>query len=241
VTLSADEKPPAASMRRRLGTIERTVRRLIWHPVSILLFGCALASGGAYAQSEWGCVPGDRDCRTVYVVHDTWHAGIVLRRQDLSSKTLPELDDLLTALFLEFSWGDKDYFPDPNAGISLGLKAAFWSSGSVLHVVGFSKRVESFYPNAQIVKLNLAQPAYARLIAYLSRSFARPQTGRAPAEPGLVANSRFYPSNRRFSLLNTCNTWVAEALEHAGLPVWPGLVITAGQLADQLAKIREAR
>ena len=217
------------------------MRRLIRCSILIYLFCCALAFGGAYAQSNWVCAPADRYCRPVYIVHDSWHAGIVLRRQDLTGKTLPELDDLPGAVFVEFSWGDKDYFPAPSPGISLGLKAAFWSRGSVLHVVGFSNDIESFYPNAQIAELHLAQPAYARLIAYLSGSFARTQTGRAPAEPGLVANGRFYPSNRRFSLLNTCNTWVAEGLQTAGLPVWPGLVITAGQLADQLAKIKEVR
>jgi hypothetical protein len=37
--------------------------------------------------------------------------------------------------------------------------------------------------------------------------------------------------------MNTCNTWVAEALETAGLPVSAGLVITAGQLAEELDKI----
>jgi uncharacterized protein (TIGR02117 family) len=217
------------------------MRRLIHCSIFIYLLCCTLGFGGASAQSDWACPPKDRYCRPVYIVHDSWHAGIVLRRQDLTRKTLPELDDLPGAVFVEFSWGDKDYFPALRPGISLGLKAAFWSSGSVLHVVGLSSTVESFYPNAQIVELHLAQPAYSRLIAYLSGSFARPQTDKAPAEPGLVANGRFYPSNRRFSVLNTCNTWVAEGLQTAGLPVWPGLVITAGQLADQLAKIKQAR
>jgi hypothetical protein len=40
-------------------------------------------------------------------------------------------------------------------------------------------------------------------------------------------------------LLKTCNTWVAEALQTAGLPVWPGLVITAAQLGEQIAKIKD--
>ncbi|HEX9787875.1 MAG TPA: DUF2459 domain-containing protein [Candidatus Binatia bacterium] len=207
---------------------------------ALFILCAALALGHAHALSDWACAPGERYCRSVYVVHNAWHAGIVLRHEDLTVDTLPELNDFPGARFVEFSWGDKDYFPDPDAGISLGLKAAFWSSGSVLHLVGLTKSLQAFYPSAQIVELRLALPAYARLIAYLSRSFSRPQTGKAQASPGLVANGRFYPSIHRFSLLNTCNTWVAEALQTAGLPVWPGLVITAGQLAEQIAKIKDA-
>ena len=209
---------------------------------SVLILYTGLASCSAHTLSDdWACTREGRYCRSAYVVYDAWHAGIVLRYEDLTIETLPELADFPNARFVEFSWGDKDYFPDPSPGISLGLKAAFWSSGSVVHVVGFTENPASFYPHAQIVELRLGLPGYARLVAYLSRSFARPQTGRAEARPGLTAKSRFYPSTHQFSLLNTCNTWVAEALATAGLPVSPGFVITTGQLADQIAAIKTAR
>lgn len=208
---------------------------------AIVLLTIVMACGQARPASDWRCARGEAACHFVYIVYDAWHAGIVLRREDLSVQTLPELRDFPEARFLEFSWGDQDYFPDPDPGISLGLKAAFWSSGSVVHVVGLTERFETFYPNARIVELRMAPPAFARLIAYLSRSFTRPQTGSAPAQPGLTARSRFYPSPRKFSLSRTCNTWVAEALQTAGLPVWPGLVITAGQLGEQIDQFQEKR
>lgn len=209
--------------------------------VSIAVLSIVLACGQAQAPSDWRCAPGEPACRIVYIVYDAWHAGIVLRREDLTVSTLPELRDFPEARFVELSWGDKDYFPDPSPGISLGLKAAFWSSGSVVHVVGLPERFESFYPNSRIVELRLAPPAFARLIAYLSHSFERPQSAGAPAQPGLTPHSRFYPSPHKFSLSKTCNTWVAEALQTAGLPVWPGLVITAEQLGDQITQLQESR
>jgi len=202
------------------------------------LFGCSSQARPVHA---WKCLPAESNCQSVSIVYDSWHAAIVLRKDDLPRAVFPELVDFPGARFIEFSWGDKDYFPDPDSGFSMALKAAFWSSGSVLHVVGFTENPEIVYPNAQIVELRLAPPAYARLIAYLSHSFARPQDVRAPASPGLVANSRFYPSTHKFSLLNTCNTWVAEALQTAGLPVSPSLVITAGQLGDRIANIKRPR
>ncbi len=195
-------------------------------------------ASAAQTPASWSCAPTQAHCRSIFIVDSTWHTAIVLRREDLSGVALPELVDFPAARFIEFSWGDKDYFPDPNAGVLTAIKAAFWSSGSVLHLVGFRDKLETSYHGAKIIELRLSAPAYARLVEYIARSFARPSAdGRTPASPGLVADSRFYPSNENFSLTNTCNTWVAAALQFAGLPVSPGLVLTAAQLSEQLDEI----
>ena len=205
----------------------------------ILTVGLFFSSGEAWA--DWRCAPAEASCKTIFIVDNSWHAAIVLDRDDLSLVTLPELSDFPNAQFIEFSWGDQDYFPDPNSGIWAALRAAFWSGGSVLHLVGFSENVSQFYADADIFELHLAVTAQQQLIRYLSQSVARRNsTGRAPASPGLYANSRFYPATGKFGISRTCNTWVAEALESAGLPLSPGSVLTAGNLASQLADIGEA-
>jgi len=190
------------------------------------------------ARADWVCAPDESSCKTAFIVHSSWHAAIVLSRDDLSLDTLPELSDFSDVKFIEFSWGDRDYFPDPNSGIWAALRAAFWSGGSVLHLVGFSDSVVQFYGGAEIFALRLSPKAQLQLIQYLSQSFARPNFGsRAPASPGLYAYSRFYPGTGKFSILRTCNTWVAEGLTAAGLPISPGSVLTAGNLANQLAEM----
>ena len=196
----------------------------------------------AGAANEWTCSPETKLCRTVFVVHDSWHAAIVLRKDDLSNAAFPELADFPDPRFVEFSWGDKDYFPNPDSGFSMALKAAFWSSGSVLHLVGFNDDLRTFYPKAEIVELRLSASAFDRLVGFLSQSFLRAGSkGRAQASPGLYAYSRFYPSTQQFSLLNTCNTWVAQTLETAGLPISASRVITAGQLSEQIERIQVPR
>jgi uncharacterized protein (TIGR02117 family) len=176
-----------------------------------------------------------KNVRTVFIVHDAWHAGIVIRKMDIPTVVLPELGDFPSAEYLEFSWGDRDYFPAPDGGLGLALKAAFWSSGSVLHVVGFKDPLENVYPGADIIAITLSEEGFQRLIKFISDTFSRPHPP-APAEarPGLFSNSRFYAAEGKFSLLRTCNTWVAEALSVAGLPISPGSVITAGNLNDQV-------
>jgi hypothetical protein len=201
---------------------------------AVLLCLLLLAPQARASSIEWECAAPQPSCRPVFIVHSAWHAAIVLRKGDIASDRVPELADFPDAQFVEFSWGDKDYFPNPDAGVFAGLKAAFWSSGSVLHLVGLSSDWQAFYAGAEIIEL--------RLLDFVAKTFSRPAPAdRAQSHPGLFAHSYFYPATRRFSLLRTCNGWVAEALESAGLPIAPSYVITAGQLAEQIGKLNQSR
>jgi uncharacterized protein (TIGR02117 family) len=177
-----------------------------------------------------------------YVVHDSWHSAVVLRVANLSAEVFPEINHFPSAQYLEFSWGDRDYFPHPHPGIGLALKAAFWSGGSVLHVVPLHGEPAAVYPQAQVLPLTVARGDFEQLVRFISHSFdrAEPQTA-AEARPGLTAESRFYPSVLKFSILRTCNTWVAEALRAANLPIDPKWVISAGSLGRQVSSVAASR
>jgi len=203
-----------------------------------LLF--VLVSGEVMAA--WNCGTKNANCHSVFVVRNSWHAALVLRKSDIAENTLPELVDFPTAERIEFSWGDQDYFPDPNSGVFAALKAAFWSDGSVLHLVGFNGTVENFYRGAEITELKLSNDAFDSLVAFIAAEFARTAPS-VPAQPrpGLFTYSRFYHATGKFSFARTCNTWVAEALAYAGLPIYPASVITAGNLSGQLAGLPERK
>ena len=188
--------------------------------------------------ADWYCEAEQPSCKSVFIVHDSWHAAIVLSKNDIGPAEIPESADFPGAEFIEFSWGDQDYFPDPHSGFFAAIKAGLWSSGSVIHLVGFSGALEQVYRGAEIIELRLSLDAFNRLRESLSKTFFRTQgSSRAPAAPGLFPNSRFYPATPKFSLLRTCNTWVAEVLEAAAVPISPRTVITAGNLAGQLAPL----
>lgn len=204
--------------------------------VVCLTYACAHPAAETRLRAE------EKLARSVFVVHDAWHAAIVIRKSDIPATALPELRDFPSAEYLEFSWGDRDYFPAPDPGLGLAFKAAFCSSGSILHVVGFKDSVEKAYPGAQIMEVPLSEKDFQQLVSFISDTFSRPHPP-APAEPqpGLFANARFYAAEGRFSLLRTCNTWVAEALKAAGLPINPDYVITAGNLGSQLRPLADLK
>ena len=175
------------------------------------------------------------NAKRVFVVHNNWHAALVVRKADLAEGTVPEQDHFPEAEYLEISWGDRDYFPATEEGIGLALRAAFWSRGSVLHVVGVKGGVNDYFTEGEIIEIAVSREAFGRLSEFVSSSFSRPDPSiPAQSRPGLVPYSRFYPAAGRFSILRTCNTWVAETLRSAGLNISPGYVITAASLARQL-------
>jgi uncharacterized protein (TIGR02117 family) len=201
-------------------------------PVVVLIYACANHAAEISFREE------AKNGRAIFIVHDAWHAAIVIKKADIPVVILPELKDFPSAEYLEFSWGDRDYFPAPDPGLGLALKAAFWSSGSILHVVGFSGAVRNVYPSAEIIEIAITEEGFQRLTEFIAATFSRPHPP-APAEarPGLFSNGRFYAAAGKFSAFRTCNTWVAEALKAAGLPLSPSYVITAANLGNQLRSV----
>jgi uncharacterized protein (TIGR02117 family) len=176
-----------------------------------------------------------KNAKRIFVAHNNWHAALVVRRADLTEGLVPEQDHFPEAEYLEIGWGDRDYFPATEESVGLELRAAFWSRGSVLHVVGFRGAVRYYVTDGEIIELALSPEAFRRLSEFVSASFSRADPSiPAQSQPGLVPGARFYPASGRFSIIRTCNTWIAEALKSAGLDISPRYVITAASLARQV-------
>jgi uncharacterized protein (TIGR02117 family) len=197
----------------------------------VLLLACACAGPIADLQFRG---QGEK-ARRVFIVNHGWHSAIVIGKADIPEGLLPEIRDFPDADYLEIGWGDRDYYQAPDPGLGSALKAAFWSSGSVLHVAAFKGAVENYFLGSEIVDIDLPDQAFQLLIQFISDTFSRSDPA-LPDEtrPGLYGNSRFYAARARFHLFRTCNTWVAEALRSTGLPISPAYAITAGNLMYQV-------
>lgn len=176
--------------------------------------------------------------RTILVVSHGWHSGIVIKKADIPENALPEVKDFPDADYLEVGWGEWDYYQAPDPGLGLALKAAFWPDRSVLRVAGFKGAAENYFRGSEIVEIVLSDEAFQRVIQFISDTFPRSDPA-APVEarPGLSPDSRFYAAKGKFHIFRTCNTWVAEALKFAGLPVNPTSVLTAGNLISQVRQL----
>ncbi len=186
---------------------------------SALLLVAIIASPACAAEvvKEPTAAPAARHELTAHLLVDSWHAGIVLKRSEIPEGVLPERRDFPDAEYLEFGWGDWDFYQTVEFSLWYAFKALFVPSRSVLHVVGFSGPVVHYAPNREVLMFKFDQGSFGRLVAHIDASFARRGPGAVPPlGPGLFGDSRFYPANGQFHLFNTCNTWAARGLRAAG-------------------------
>jgi uncharacterized protein (TIGR02117 family) len=197
----------------------------------LTMFGMAIAVGLSLAG-------GDAVARTyiVFVSSNGWHTDITIARADIPAGKIPESADFAHAQYLQFGWGDENYYTEPDPGLGTTLGAAF-PGPAVVHLAGLSRRPAETFTGVEEVTLTLDEATFVRLVDFLHGSFERGGEARATSSgPGVYSFSRFYPATGEFHLFNTCNTWTARALAHAGLDVKAGGVQEADEVMRQLRK-----
>lgn len=174
----------------------------------------------------------------VFVHSNGWHTGIAVAVEDIPDGMIPEAEDFSDARYLEFGWGDAEYFPKPDAGVLDAIGAAF-PGPAVVHVTPLQGRPREVYRQGEEVILMFEQDNFSTLIEYLHESFDRGGSTRAEvAAPGLLPRSKFYPATGEFSLANTCNTWTARGLAAAGVDIRVAGVQRAEDVMEQLRETR---
>jgi uncharacterized protein (TIGR02117 family) len=198
----------------------------------VLAGGCAPAAPGHPPDGAGATgVP-------LWVLDHGWHTSIVVRRADVDRAVWPDVDDFPEATFIEVAWGDRDFYMARSPSTWLAIKAAISTSGSVLHVVALDRPIATAFPGVERVELRLSPPGFVTLTRFVSDEFRRDPTRRPTRlAPGLYGVSAFYAARSDYSLFNTCNTWVARALQTGGLPITASGTLTAGALMQQ---VREA-
>ena len=206
---------------------------------SLMLIACgAFATACASTPAMQPSTDG-KGTRIVHVVSNGWHTAIVVPRAEIAATgRLPEIADFPGAAFLEFGWGDREYYQAKETTIGLTLRAALTATPAVMHVTGHKHASDRAHSEREIVRVGLRDDGFRRLVRAIADSFERPPDGRAqPVSPVLDPNSRFYNARGMFHLFNTCNTWTARTLRAAGIDLKPAGVSTAEDLMTQLRKV----
>ena len=208
---------------------------LRWRPLArAAILVCSLMFVAGCGTADVATAETGVGSKTIYVVSNDWHTGIVLRRADLPTGRLPELADVPARRYVEFGWGDEAFYQSRDTTAAMALRAALSPTSSVLHVAAFDMAPERAF-DAEVVEFGLSADGLTRLVDALDATFDRTAATPVPANgPGLYFDSNFYPAKGRFHLFNTCNTWAARLLAQAGLDVRPGGVITSSDLLLQL-------
>lgn len=175
-------------------------------------------------------------CELVYVVNHGLHTGIVVKREDLLAVVPGLSSDWTVGNYIEVGWGDAKYYQARKTSIILAIRAMFWPTDSVLHVVSIPETPHRFFwGDVTIVALTLPRVGYQRLLGFIAESFDYAEGRRMVSlGPGLYGNSRFYRARGSFHAFNTCNTWVARSLEVSGYPIRSRGIVSATGLLSRL-------
>jgi uncharacterized protein (TIGR02117 family) len=185
-----------------------------------VLASAVLATVACAAPRATPPIPRGASTVSVYVVSHGWHSGIAVRYTDVPEGLWPEAGDFPGAEYIEVGWGDREYYPAPDPGFGMLLKAAFGASPSVVHTVGFRGGPVEQFPDREVVELSLPRSGFEGLVRHIHDTYSRGDASRARRlGPGLYGDSAFYPAVGTFHALRNCNVWTARALRAAGLPV----------------------
>lgn len=176
----------------------------------------------------------------IFAVGHGWHVGLVLPAETLTTQ-MPELRRRFGDVkFLELGWGDKGFYQAPNQEITfaLTLQAMFWSSGTVMHVVAVPPTPVTpfdYFSASDIVELCITDVELARLNEFVTNSFLKNAGGETiRMKAGIYGDSQFYAATGRFHLMNTCNKWVAKALQSMGFDIDPAFKLTSASVLTWL-------
>lgn len=171
---------------------------------------------------------------TIYVVAQGWHTGIGLATDAIAGPLAALARDFPGARYLVFGWGERDYYMAVNPGSGDLLRALF-PGPSVVLVQALPDAPSATFGDADTYALAVSREGLNRLSDYLWDAFARNEWGEVlRIADGPYPASAFYASSGTYDIDNTCNTWTAEALHVAGLPVSAAGVVSAGQVIDRV-------
>jgi uncharacterized protein (TIGR02117 family) len=178
------------------------VKRCLGLAAAVALTGCAQLP----LQPVAGCEP----TRTLFVVSHGWHSGIVVESAELA-KRLPGLHTE-AAKYLEIGWGEERFYRARDTSAWMALRAVLSPNPSVLQVVSFAEPPRSYFSHSETAEVRTDEAGYARVLDFIAANFS-PGLERLGAS--LYGSGAFYRAEGSFHLFNTCNDWVARALEQA--------------------------
>ena len=170
----------------------------------------------------------------VYVVDRGWHTEIGLASEDLPAPLAPIKQLFPGVRFLTFGFGERAFITSRRTDLFTMLRAAFPSRAAIL-VTALRVAPAGAFGREHVVALPLDATALGRLDAFLW-SYMRKGPDDRPEVlgSGPYPGSMFYEAAGTYNAAFTCNTWTADGLHIAGLPISAEGIVFAGQVMDRV-------
>lgn len=199
-----------------------------------LLAGCATSQPRHVAE---GPPP---DIRVFVLVHD-WHTEISVPTAQLTGGLTRFKSIFPDARYLSFGFGERLYFQKNTTGAIDKISAIFPGAGTVL-TTALAGPPSEMYKDLEMVSFLVNQGELDRLADFLWDSFEKTPDGQLhKLGDGRFPGYVFYGATPVYSGFYTCNTWMVDGLERAGLDVDPAGVILASQVMERVRALAAQR
>ncbi len=194
---------------------------------------CSYANNSVVLEQQVAAIADKK----IFIVNHGWHTSLIIPAVVLKSR-LPDLQERFpNASHLEIGWGDQGFYQAKKITLPLLIKALFWPTKSVVHVVDVPQTVETYFSKSEIAVICLNKVQYADLLVFIESSMAKNAKGKLiTKQKGIYGNSQFYAGIGQYHFMNTCNKWTVKALASAGLNISPQFKLTASSVMRSLSQ-----
>ncbi|WP_428533643.1 DUF2459 domain-containing protein [Rhodopila sp.] len=166
----------------------------------------------------------------IYVIGRGWHTDISLPVTALAAPLSALAQGFPGVRFLTFGFGERQFVVNREQSFGAML-AALLPSHSALLMTALASTPEQAFGAHNVVVLHLSGRTMRRIQGRIWRELELSPSGRPLLlAEGPYPGSVFYAARTTYDGLYTCNTWTAETLRDAGLPVASIGVLFAGQV-----------
>lgn len=180
----------------------------------------------------------DDSLHTIYFIKQRWHTAVVFHTEEVDSTILPEIRYFKGAELIDIGWGDEAFYQHPDFDWDLAYQALFYATPSTLRIEGIFISKEKYFDVSEIVaELKISTEQLKILLNYISDTILRDEEGKAEIlSTQYLDRVYFLKAKGKYHLFNTCNTWLAEGLNSAGIKIEDDIVLTE-QLFNELAEV----
>ena len=170
-------------------------------------------------------VPGSE--KVIYLVKIRWHTGIIFKTGQVDTAVWKYIGDFKNYEYVDVGWGDEDFYQHPEFDIDLAFRALFIKTNSTLRVSGFNRDIEKYLQSTDYAeRLILTDEAYKRLCSYIQSTYSIKEKKPVLLSEHFSGGVKFYKAKGYYTVLNTCNTWIARALKSAGYQIDDGIIMS---------------
>ena len=174
----------------------------------------------------------------IYVARRGWHIDIGFAVSALEPPLRSLAAQFPGARYVFFGFGDQHYLLAKNRSGPV-LLGALWPGPGMLLATAVNSTPRAAFGEQHVIALAVTMSQARAAQVFIQRSLD--PTAVQPYAQGPYEGSLYFAATPKYSAFHTCNTWVAEALKAAPLPIHSAGVIFAGQLWRQVRRLGHQR